>query len=303
MNKIRFGLVAVLFALLVYGCASRQTEITRQDLADAQATINSAKLLGAQEVALEEIALAEHYYKLALDDYNQAPKGRLGAFLREKRALEASASDNARLAKSQAEIALLKIKSQGNTNAALQTEAAELQSQVTRLEREKEMYRQEQAALMTELQREKDRLLQEKASASVPAPALDNRSQTACTTTSEDLYNKAFYLFQTRHYDQARATFERHRQLYSDNLSDNAQFWIAECYYMQRTYDSALRAFQAVLTDFPQSNKAADTLLSMGLCRNRLNQRDAAVQDWQAVVTQYPGSTAAAHARDFLDKP
>jgi tol-pal system protein YbgF len=188
----------VLSLLLLAGCARPQTEIARQDLANAQATITSAKILGAQEVAPDVIAQAEHYYKQALDDFNQAPKGRLGAYI----------SDN-----------------------------------------------------------------------------------------------KAFYLFQTRQYDQARTTFERHRQLYTDDLSDNALFWIGETYFMQAQYAKALDTFQAVLREYPSSNKSADAYLSIGLCRNRLNQREDARQIWKTVVATYPGSTAAAYARKFLNMP
>ena len=151
----------------------------------------------------------------------------------------------------------------------------------------------EQAAAMLEIQREKERRLPVNTTAAVA-------SGPDCTTTSEALYNKAFYHFQTRHYDQARKGFEQHRQQYTDQLSDNAQFWIGECYFMQQHYEQALTSFQQLLTDFPQSNKVADTLLSVGLCLNRLNQREGAVQKWIMVVEQYPDSTAAAYAQKFL---
>jgi len=286
-------LLVIIGSLVGAGCASQQTEITRQDLAEAQATITTAKMLGAQTVAPDEIARAEHNYKLALDDFNRAPKGRLGAFHSEKKVLETSASEKARQARRQAESALFKIKSQerhaAEADAALRQEADALKSQVARLEREQAAYRQEQAAATLEFQRAKERRLPVN-TAGIPD----------CTTTSEALYNKAFYLFQTRHYDQARKAFEQHRQLHTDQLSDNAQFWIGECYFMQQDYEQAHTAFQQLLTDFPQSNKIADTLLSVGLCLNRLNQREGAVQKWIMVVEKYPDSTAAAYAQKFL---
>jgi len=290
MKKHIFVSIVMLGTFLLAGCASQQTEITRQDLADALAVISTAKILGAQEVAPDEIAQAEHYYKLALDDFNQAPKGRLGAYLSERKSLETSASEKAQQAKSQAERALLIIKSQESrstdVNAELQMEADELKIQLAQLEREKEL------------------LLQEKASASMVLPApVPVAAPKDCLTEARALYNQAFYLFQTRRYDQARATFERYRELYSDNLSDNAQFWIAECYFMQQQYDPALTAFQKLLSDFPQSNKTADTLLSIGLCLNRLNKREDAIQNWMTVVKTYPESTAADYARKFLEMP
>ena len=287
MKKRILVLLVIIGSLFGAGCASQQSEITRQDLAEAQATITTAKMLGAQTVAPDEIAQAEHSYKLALDDFNRASKGRLGAFHSEKKALEESASQKARQARRQAESALFKIKTQRHTaDAALRQEADELKSQVARLERE-------QAAAMLEIQREKERRLPVNTTAAVA-------SGPDCTTTSEALYNKAFYHFQTRHYDEARTGFEPHRQQYTDQLSDNAQFWIGECYFMQQHYEQALTAFQQLLTDFPQSNKVADTLLSVGLCLNRLNQREGAVQKWIMVVEKYPDSAAAAYAQKFL---
>ncbi len=290
MQKRIFGSIVLAGALLLAGCASPQTEIARQAMADAHATISTAKILGAQEVAPQEIAQAEHYYKLALDDFKRAPKGRLGAYLSEKKALETSASEKAGMAKSQAENAIFKIKSQENrstaTNHALQREADELKIQVAQLEREKE------------------RLLQTNASTPVVLPApVPVAGPKDCLTEAQALYNQAFYLFQTRRYDQARTAFERYRELYRDNLSDNAQFWIAECYFMQQQYDLALTAFEKLSAEYPQSNKAADTLLSIGLCLNRLNRREGAIQNWMAVVKKYPDSTAAEYARKFIEMP
>ncbi len=290
MKKQSLCSIALLGPLLLAACASQQTEIARQDLADAHATISTAKILGAQEAASEEIAQAEHYYKLALDDFNRAPKGRLGAYLGEKKSLETSASEKARRAKSQAETALLKIKSQEtrstDVNAELQMEADELKTQVAQLKREKEL------------------LLQENASAPAVLPtAVPVAAPKDCLTEAEALYNKAFYLFQTRRYDQARAIFERYGELYNDHLSDNAQFWIAECYFMQQEYDLALAAFQKLVSEYPQSNKTADTLLSIGLCFNRLNKRDDAIQKWLTVVKNHPESAAADYAQKFLNMP
>jgi len=290
--KTRFiGLMVMLSACVITGCASPQTEITRQDIADARGTIVSAKLLGAQAVAPDEIARAEHYYKLAQDDFNRAADQGLRAGRRARRTLEESASANAQRAKSQAERALFIINAQKSASAdidALQSEADELKMQVARLERERDMYHQQQTAAAMALEKER---------ASSPSAT----GAKGCTTDAEALYNKAFYLFQTRRYDQARALFERHRQLYQDQLSDNAQFWIGECYFMQQQYAQALSAFQAVLKEFPDSNKRSDTYLSIGLCQHRLNHREAAIQNWMTVTQKYPASAAAGYARKFLN--
>ena len=283
------GISVVLSIMLLASCARQQTQITRQDLADAQATITSAKILGAQEVAPEVIAQAEHYYKQALDDFNQVPKGRLGAYISGKNALEASASEKAQMAKRQAERALYIIKAQeahqtDDVYAGLQSQAETLKLQVERLEREKEHLRQQNTPK------------------AVPAAAAMAPPTTAgCPSDSEALYNKAFYLFQTRQYDRARTTFDRHLQLYTDDLSDNALFWIGETYFMQAHYAQALDTFQAVLRDYPYSNKSADAYLSIGLCRNRMNQPEAARQIWKTVVETYPDSTAAEYAQKFLN--
>ena len=137
MVKPRLGMIVVLSIVALTGCASQQTEIVRQNLADAQATITSAKILGAQEIAPEVIAEAEHYYKLALDDFNQATKGQLGAYTSEKKSLETSASEKAQLAKRQAERALYMINAQetraADVNADLQSQAEELKLQVEQL--------------------------------------------------------------------------------------------------------------------------------------------------------------------------
>ena len=71
----------------------------------------------------------------------------------------------------------------------------------------------------------------------------------------------------------------------------------------EHNYIQALDTFQTVLRDYPNSNKSADVYLSIGLCRNRMNQREDARLIWKAVVETYPGRTAAAYTQKFLDMP
>ena len=94
--------------------------------------------------------------------------------------------------------------------------------------------------------------------------------------------------------EYAAQAFTRFLQAFPDSpLADNAQYWLAETYYVRREFATALPEFQKVLDDYPQSDKLADALLKVGYCNFELQQWDAARTALQQVMRDYPGTTAA----------
>ena len=65
-------------------------------------------------------------------------------------------------------------------------------------------------------------------------------------------------------------------------------------------YPVAREAFQRLLTQFPQSEKAPDALLKLGYCQLELKQTDAGKATLQSVISKYPGSRAASLAQERL---
>ena len=122
------------------------------------------------------------------------------------------------------------------------------------------------------------------------------------TGTDQDNYQAAFELLQARRYQDAAQAFTRFVQAFPDSpLADNAQYWLAETYYVQREFETALTEFQKVLDLYPQSDKLADALLKVGYCNYELRQWDAARTALQQVMRDHPGTTAAQLAMSRLE--
>lgn len=116
-------------------------------------------------------------------------------------------------------------------------------------------------------------------------------------------YQAAFELLKQGRYDQAAIALQQFMVAFpSSELSDNAQYWLAETYYVTQQYKEALPAFQTVLDRYPDSRKIPDALLKIGYCNYELNKKGAAEKALRAVVADYPETTAARLASQRLER-
>lgn len=114
-------------------------------------------------------------------------------------------------------------------------------------------------------------------------------------------YDVAFKAIRAGDYVGASRDFRGFIQKYpADALTPNAFYWLGESYYATMNYPVALEAFQHLLTQFPQSEKAPDALLKVGYCQLELKQLPEAKSTLALVGTKYPGSKAASLAKERL---
>jgi len=304
MKKLIFAIAIILF---VFGCTGNQVRLTEKNLAEAEATIRSAKLMGAEIAAPVEIEKAERLYEIAEEDFYNEPRNRLLIYLRRKAALNKTALQNAQIAKQLAEKAIIQTTEKNSLpstrNKSLTIEIGHLKDRNQQLEKEAGRIKAQNTLLrkgteklktkMQTLQVEKKRFVRQAAEIKQPV-------QKALLKDPGDLYRKGFYLYQTRKYDAARKIFQQYLVTYIDSLSDNAQYWIGECYYMQQKYELSVEAFEAVLSKFRDSNKIPDTLLKLGLCHHHLTHFKKAGANWQLLTDRYPKTRAAEFAGKFL---
>lgn len=83
-------------------------------------------------------------------------------------------------------------------------------------------------------------------------------------------------------------------------LADNAQYWIGECYYSMKSYEKAREAFEKVFA-YPNTNKAADARLKIGLSFMMMGNSDIAREELRRVLAEYPDSDAAKLAAARLE--
>ena len=123
------------------------------------------------------------------------------------------------------------------------------------------------------------------------------------TGSDQDNYQMAFNLLRDGRYVESAEAFDQFLTVFpSSPLADNAQYWLAETYYVQRQFTTALPAFQTVVDQYPDSMKLPDALLKIGFCNYELQQWDSARQALMRVSREFPDTTAARLATQRLER-
>jgi tol-pal system protein YbgF len=119
----------------------------------------------------------------------------------------------------------------------------------------------------------------------------------------QQAYQAAFDLLRAARYDESANAFAEFLVNYPTSpLLDNAQYWLAETYYVRRDFDGALGEFQKVIDSYPDSAKLPDALLKVGFCNYELKNFPAARAALEQVTRQYPDTTAARLAAQRLER-
>ena len=121
--------------------------------------------------------------------------------------------------------------------------------------------------------------------------------------SDQDAYQSAFALLKDSQYDRAIAAFQKFLATFPDSpLADNAQDWLGEAYYVNKSFIDGQTAFQRVIDKYPQSRKRPDALLKIGYCQYELKQWDLAKRTLSLAATQFPETPAGHLAQQRLDK-
>jgi tol-pal system protein YbgF len=120
-------------------------------------------------------------------------------------------------------------------------------------------------------------------------------------TDKESLYAAAYELFREAKYDKSREAFENLLKQYPDTeFSDNAQFWIGECYYFEKKYEKAIIEYEKVTKNFPEGNKVHYAILKQGLSFLKLGDKASAKLLLQQVIKDFPNTSQSRIARSKL---
>ena len=118
-----------------------------------------------------------------------------------------------------------------------------------------------------------------------------------------DNYQLAFKLLKERQYEAAASAFMQFLKVFPDSeLANNAQYWLAETYFVTKKFTEALKEFELVLSNYSDSRKASDALLKIGYCYYELQNWDAARDTLLRVQIDYPDTTAARLADQRLQR-
>ena len=155
-------------------------------------------------------------------------------------------------------------------------------------------------------------------SSSSPSAALpvDTNSATAAMATQNDspatagdvrdlpsnnaaaLYDAAFQALREQKYDRAEAGFKKFLDEHgNDALAGNAQYWLGETYYVRGNYAEAAKVFATGYQKYPQSGKAPDNLLKLGLSLAQAGKKEDACVTLQQLRKQYSNAAAVIKQR------
>ena len=122
------------------------------------------------------------------------------------------------------------------------------------------------------------------------------------TTGMGDLYKGAYETYLKGDTEGARKKFEAFLKQYPNTeLSDNAQFWIAETYFVKKDYERAILEYEKVMVKYPEGDKVPDALFKQALAFLELGDKANARNLLRRVIDRYPQSNQADPARKRLE--
>jgi len=115
-------------------------------------------------------------------------------------------------------------------------------------------------------------------------------------------YMKSLGHFQNQEYDNAIAGFsELVSSDATNDLADNCQYWLAECYYSKKDFKRAIGEFKKVF-NYAGTDKDDDAQLKLGLSYQSMGSIEKAKEEFQRLIDYFPGSEYYPKAKDALRK-
>jgi tol-pal system protein YbgF len=135
-----------------------------------------------------------------------------------------------------------------------------------------------------------------------PAPALASApKKRPFRRTALTLYHDSLMALREGRHAEALAGFHRFLTRYEPNrYSDNAQYWLGECYYDLKQYQSAAREFRRVSERYPDGNKVPGALLKLGYSELAAGNRREGRRALEKVRHLYPKHATAVLAEARL---
>lgn len=117
------------------------------------------------------------------------------------------------------------------------------------------------------------------------------------------LYSAAYQLFKDGQYARARTAFQDFLTAHpKSEYSDNAQFWMGECFFFEKNYERAILEYEKVTKNYPDGNRVPYALLKQGLSFFNLGDKTSARLLLQQVIRDFPNTNQARIARSKLQE-
>jgi tol-pal system protein YbgF len=122
------------------------------------------------------------------------------------------------------------------------------------------------------------------------------------STGMGDLYKDAYETLHRGDLEGARRKFEGFLKQYPNTeLSDNAQFWIGETYYLKKDFERAILEYEKAIVKYPEGDKIPAALLKQALAFLELGDKTNARNLLKRVIEKYPHSDQTEIAKKKLE--
>ncbi len=123
------------------------------------------------------------------------------------------------------------------------------------------------------------------------------------TVDANKMFDNAFGDLNKGNYDLAIMQFQEFISRFPDNpMTDDAQYWLGECYYGKKDYSKAIPEFDKEEKNYPKSDKLVSALFKMGRSYQELGDSARAKAIFDRIVKDYPDSFEARPAQERLQE-
>lgn len=119
--------------------------------------------------------------------------------------------------------------------------------------------------------------------------------------SAEERYRDSLDLLHSGKVDAAEQGFRDFLEKYPEHpYADNAQYWLGECFYTRKDYNSAITEFNLVLTNYSHGDKICDATLKIGYSYIQLGDVDNGAKYLNEVISNCNNTPVAQKAAEKL---
>lgn len=104
-----------------------------------------------------------------------------------------------------------------------------------------------------------------------------------------EVYNMARSDYLKGNFDLAIEGFTIYKSQFPESpLSDDALYWIGECYFSQEKYNEAIEHFNELILNYPNGDKIPSAYLKKGIGLAEQEKKDEALSVFKLLITKFP---------------
>jgi tol-pal system protein YbgF len=131
----------------------------------------------------------------------------------------------------------------------------------------------------------------ERNTASLPQGTLGtiNNTPTTAGSPAEALFKTGIDELARAQYEPAKSAFQQLVAQHADSpQAPQAQFYVADIHFVQKNYRDAALSYAELIKKYPQSDKAPDAMLKLGLSLVQMGQTKEGCTTLGAISAKYP---------------